>query len=102
VTVPLASTGAPANRAGSSTSRVGSPSGAQGPPYAPIETAEIINILRTVPDPGITIGMLLRRFGSRVGEGPGQMARKEWVQLVKKVAFIEDEATKVLRLKTGA
>ena len=79
-------------RAGPSTPRAGSPSG-------PVDASEIVQALLTFPE-GVAVGQLLRHFGARVGDGPGQMPRKEWIKLVKDKAVFGSD--KLLRLKPDA
>ncbi|WYZ45086.1 hypothetical protein EsH8_VIII_000402 [Colletotrichum jinshuiense] len=60
----------------------GSPAPRAGSPSGPIEAWEIVDALPQLPG-GISIGNLMRRFQGRIGDGPGQMDRKEWIKLVK-------------------
>ncbi|EXF84110.1 transcription initiation factor IIF subunit alpha [Colletotrichum fioriniae PJ7] len=76
------------SRAGSpvpaaSGSKPGSPVPEGSPaPRGPIQAHEIVDALPELPG-GISIGNLMRRFQGRIGDGPGQMDRKEWIKLVK-------------------
>lgn len=63
-----------------------------------VDSSEIIAALLAEPE-GMTVGTLLRGFGTRVGDDAGQMPRKEWIQLVKEIAFIGPD--KKLRVKPG-
>ncbi len=47
-----------------------------------VSAAEIVVALNQHPE-GITVGGLLRVFGSRIGDGASQMKRKDWITLVK-------------------
>ncbi|KAJ0168325.1 Transcription initiation factor IIF subunit alpha [Colletotrichum tanaceti] len=74
----------------------GSPAPRAGSPNGPIEAWEIVDALPELPG-GISIGNLMRRFQGRIGDGPGQMDRKEWIKLVKEnCAYGPD---KILRRK---
>ncbi|OLN81235.1 Transcription initiation factor IIF subunit alpha [Colletotrichum chlorophyti] len=74
----------------------GSPAPRAGSPPGPIEAWEIVNALPQLPE-GISIGNLMRRFQGRIGDGPGQMDRKEWIKLVKENCAYG--ADKILRRK---
>lgn len=64
-------------------SKPGSPVPEGSPaPRGPIQAHEIVDALPELPG-GISIGNLMRRFQGRIGDGPGQMDRKEWIKLVK-------------------
>ncbi|RDL31405.1 Uncharacterized protein BP5553_09614 [Venustampulla echinocandica] len=71
---------------GAGGSRAGSPSTApdtsraQSPGAGPIQPHEIAAAL---PPSGILIGELMKRFAGRVGDGPGQTPKKDFIQLVK-------------------
>lgn len=71
---------------GAGGSRAGSPSAAsdmsraQSPGAGPIQPYEIAAAL---PPSGILIGELMKRFAGRVGDGPGQTPKKDFIQLVK-------------------
>ncbi|KAI6782720.1 Transcription initiation factor IIF subunit alpha-like protein [Emericellopsis cladophorae] len=70
-------------------SRAGSPSPprAGSPSSGPITPAEILAL---IPDQGILIGELIQPFKNRLGEGPGQMPRSEWLNMVKTVCRYVD------------
>ncbi|ERS98903.1 transcription initiation factor TFIIF subunit alpha [Sporothrix schenckii 1099-18] len=93
---PGSSPGSPgrAGSPGSPTSRAGSP-GAGG--SGSMDAQEIIAALRKIPE-GITVGGLLKQFGSRIGDGPNQMKRKDWIKLVKENSVFGED--KLLRAKT--
>ncbi len=63
-----------------------------------VDINEIINKLRAVPE-GIGVGALLRQFGTRIGDNPGQTSRTDWIKLVKQVAVFGANGDKRLRLK---
>ncbi|KAF4901563.1 Transcription initiation factor IIF subunit alpha [Colletotrichum fructicola] len=63
----------------------------------PVEPWEIINALPELPN-GITIGNLMRKFAGRIGDGPGQMDRKDWIKLVRENCLYGPD--KVLRRKS--
>lgn len=68
-----------------------SPPRAASPNGGKVDAAEIVNMLVSMPE-GISVSGLLRMFGNRVGEGPNQMSRKDWIKLVKDNAiFCEDK-----------
>ncbi|KAF6825460.1 transcription initiation factor IIF subunit alpha [Colletotrichum plurivorum] len=67
-----------------------------GSPGGQVEAWEIVNALPELPN-GISIGNLMRKFQSRIGDGPGQIDRKQWITLVREnCAYGPD---KVLRRK---
>ncbi|TDZ35783.1 Transcription initiation factor IIF subunit alpha [Colletotrichum spinosum] len=75
----------------------GSPAPRAGSPSGLVEAWEIIAALPELPN-GISIGNLMRKFQSRIGEGPGKMERKDWIKLVREnCAYGPD---KVLRRKS--
>jgi len=76
-----------------SASRAGSPAA------GPIDHAAILQVIQRYPE-GVSIGNLLRDFGTRVGDGPGQMPRKEWIGLVKEACVFG--ADKLLRPRPKA
>jgi transcription initiation factor TFIIF subunit alpha len=61
----------------------------------PIEDWEIQEKIKRHPE-GIGLSAFLRQFGNRVGEGPGQMPRKDWIKKVKLFASFGKE-DKLLR-----
>ncbi|KAL2761124.1 hypothetical protein ACRALDRAFT_2024979 [Sodiomyces alcalophilus JCM 7366] len=87
--IKLVSGGARATPTGS---RAGSPSAASPPvsgsragspaSAGPIEASELIQALPALPG-GITAGELQRIFHGRIGAGPNQTSRADWIQLVK-------------------
>ncbi|OAA68426.1 transcription initiation factor iif subunit [Niveomyces insectorum RCEF 264] len=79
-------------RAGSPNSRATSPTGGN----AMVDAAEIVSTLLQIPE-GITVGALLRRFGNRIGDGPNQMKRKDWIKLVKENSVFGED--KLLRAR---
>ncbi|ORY65507.1 uncharacterized protein BCR38DRAFT_523947 [Pseudomassariella vexata] len=66
-------------------------------PGNPITGQEIHDKLPPLPD-GIPISNFLKMFGSRIGDGPGQMPRTEWLSLVKKNSVYTKEQ-KLLKRK---
>ena len=98
---PGSNPGSP-GRAGSpmSGSRAGSPTAAATAAVAagsgPVDAAEIISALNKFPD-GITVGGLLKVFGSRIGDTGNQMKRKDWIKLVKENSVFGED--KMLRAK---
>lgn len=69
-----------------------------GSPAGLVEASEIVSALLASPE-GISVGALLRQFGNRVGDGPGQMVRKDWIKLVKDNAVFGED--KLLRPKVS-
>lgn len=68
------------NRGTPSASRAGSPiTASQSGPIDPKE------ILDKIPPEGIEISELIKPFKGRLGEGPGQMAKKDWIKLVTRL-----------------
>ncbi|VUC20165.1 unnamed protein product [Clonostachys rosea] len=69
-----------------SASRAGSPNPGQGS-ASPMSSAgrgiEAWEIEEKIPPEGITIGELIKPFLGRIGEKPGQMLKKDWIDLVK-------------------
>ena len=63
------------NAAGPSTPAAGGQGGL-------VEAWEITQALAANPQ-GISVGQLMRQFQTRVGEGDGQMSRRDWIKLVK-------------------
>ncbi|CAK7204796.1 transcription factor IIF subunit tfg1 [Sporothrix eucalyptigena] len=92
----LSPPGSPSGRAGSP----GSPASRAASPSAggssTMDAQEIVNALRKIPE-GITVGGLLKQFGSRIGDGPNQMKRKDWIKLVKENSVFGED--KLLRAK---
>ncbi|CAK7238618.1 MAG: transcription factor IIF subunit tfg1 [Sporothrix thermara] len=80
---------------GSPASRAASPSTGGG--SGTMDAQEIIAALRKIPE-GITVGGLLKQFGSRIGDGPNQMKRKDWIKLVKENSVFGED--KLLRAKS--
>ncbi|CAK7563317.1 MAG: transcription factor IIF subunit tfg1 [Sporothrix epigloea] len=93
-------------------SNPGSPIGRPGSPGSPASRAaspsasginvnmdaqEIIAALRKFTE-GITVGGLLKFFGNRIGDGPNQMKRKDWIKLVKENSVFGED--KLLRVKS--
>jgi transcription initiation factor TFIIF subunit alpha len=87
-----------------SASRAGSPNPGQGSKYSskklllncansafsgasPVSSAgkgiEAWEIVEKIPPEGITIGELIKPFLGRIGDKPGQMLKKDWIDLVK-------------------
>jgi transcription initiation factor TFIIF subunit alpha len=91
---PGSNSGSPgrAGSPGSPASRAASPSAGGS-----MDAQEIIAALRKIPE-GITVGGLLKQFGSRIGDGPNQMKRKDWIKLVKENSVFGED--KLLRAKT--
>ncbi|CAK7226587.1 transcription factor IIF subunit tfg1 [Sporothrix curviconia] len=92
--------GSPSGRAGSPgspASRAASPSAGAGAGSGTMDAQEIIAALRKIPE-GITVGGLLKQFGSRIGDGPNQMKRKDWIKLVKENSVFGED--KLLRAKS--
>lgn len=77
---------------GSPVSRAASPSAGGS-----MDAQEIVAALRKIPE-GITVGSLLKLFSSRIGDGPNQMKRKDWIKLVKENSVFGED--KLLRAKT--
>ncbi|CAK7229768.1 transcription factor IIF subunit tfg1 [Sporothrix bragantina] len=95
---PGSNPGSPSGRAGSPgspASRAASPSAGGG--SGNMDAQEIIAALRKIPE-GITVGGLLKQFGSRIGDGPNQMKRKDWIKLVKENSVFGED--KLLRAKS--
>ncbi|TPX15010.1 uncharacterized protein E0L32_004840 [Thyridium curvatum] len=69
-------------------------------PPLPVQASEIVNALIAAQPDGIQIGSLLRQFGNRVGDAPGQMPRKDWIKLVKDNAVLGED--RMLRPKPAA
>ncbi|CAG9946744.1 unnamed protein product [Clonostachys rosea f. rosea IK726] len=69
-----------------SASRAGSPNPGQGS-ASPVSSAgkgiEAWEIVEKIPPEGITIGELIKPFLGRIGDKPGQMLKKDWIDLVK-------------------
>ncbi|KAK3324198.1 hypothetical protein B0T19DRAFT_486415 [Cercophora scortea] len=88
-----------------SVSRQGSPNppanggtstpGASPPPSSRIELSDII---QAIPQEGISIGDLLRKFHGRI-DRPDTITRSQWIAMVREVA--ELGADKIMRLKPG-
>ncbi|CAK7270859.1 transcription factor IIF subunit tfg1 [Sporothrix epigloea] len=82
-------------------SNPGSPNGRAGSPGAGgsgnMDAQEIIAALRKFTE-GITVGGLLKFFGNRIGDGPNQMKRKDWIKLVKENSVFGED--KLLRVKS--
>lgn len=92
---PGSNPGSPGGRAGSPgspASRAASPSASSGN----MDAQEIVAALRKIPE-GITVGGLLKQFGARIGDNPGQMKRKDWIKLVKENSVFGED--KLLRAK---
>jgi transcription initiation factor TFIIF subunit alpha len=51
-------------------------------PSEPITAQEIVDLLPEPPD-GIKAVAFMKLFGGRVGDGPGQMSQRDWLDLVK-------------------
>lgn len=85
------------NRGTPTASRAGSPVPPSGSQSAPIEPKEILD---RIPPEGIEIGELIKPFKARLGEGPGQMPKKEWIKLVTQLC--EMGPNKKLRKKKDA
>ncbi|KAI5457198.1 hypothetical protein BGZ63DRAFT_365660 [Mariannaea sp. PMI_226] len=70
-----------------SASRAGSPVPNQGgaSPGASGSIIEPWEILEKIPPEGIVISDLIKKFTGRVGDKPGQMAKGEWIKLVKQI-----------------
>ncbi|KAB5540435.1 hypothetical protein GE09DRAFT_1037707 [Coniochaeta sp. 2T2.1] len=89
VKIPGTATGTPAG------SRAGSPAPHRAGP-APITGEEIVSAIVSKGG-AIGIGDLLKEFKGRVGTGPGQMPKGDWVKLVKNHAIYDKD--KMLRPK---
>lgn len=61
-----------------------------------MDATEIVATLLKIPE-GITVGGLLKLFSSRIGDGPNQMKRKDWIKLVKENSVFGED--KLLRAK---
>ncbi|KAL1912642.1 transcription factor IIF subunit tfg1 [Sporothrix stenoceras] len=85
--------GGRAGSPGSPASRAASPSASSG---GSMDAQEIVAALRKIPE-GITVGGLLKQFGARIGDGPNQMKRKDWIKLVKENSVFGED--KLLRAK---
>ena len=64
------------------------------PRVGPIQPSEIA---ADIPDEGISISQLMKRFGGRVGEEPGKTKKGEFIALVKECALLGKD--KLLRRK---
>jgi transcription initiation factor TFIIF subunit alpha len=64
-------------------------------PLPAVTAQEIIDALPDTPEEGISIGTFLQSFSSRVGDGPGQMPRADWVKLVRSNADYDQNQKKL-------
>jgi transcription initiation factor TFIIF subunit alpha len=86
-------------------SRAGSPapaSGARSPATGPLTAQEMIDALPEDPEKGVTIATLLQMFTSRIGDGPGQMSRKQFIDVIKANSVFRKENRTLSRKKTSA
>lgn len=85
-------------------SRANSPAPASGArsPAGPLTAQEIIDALPEDPEKGVTIGTLLQMFTSRIGDGPGQMNKKQFIDVIKANSVFRKENRTLSRKKTSA